>query len=85
MFETVTDIIVTLFVAVGSFTFGIFAFAQIIGGIRARKYLFAIIFWSALVIGVTTCIVLFRRNHIWEYAVPLSVAFIVMLSQKEIT
>ena len=85
MFETVTDIIVFFLVAFGSFTFGTFAFAQIIGGIRARKYLFAIIFWSALVIGVTACVVVFWKNHIWEYAVPLAISFIVMLSQKEIT
>lgn len=85
MFDTVIDFVVFFLIAFGSFIFGTFAFAQIIGSIRARKYLSVIIFWSVLVIAVTTCFVIFWRNYIWEYLVPLAISFIVMLSQKNIT
>ena len=79
------DFVIFFLIAMGSFIFGTFAFAQIIGGIRAKGYIFAVIFWSVLVIGVTAYVVLCQKEHIWGYAIPMAISFFVMISQRNIS
>ena len=79
------DFVIFFLIAMGSFIFGTFAFAQIIGGIRAKGYIFAVIFWSLLVIGITVYMILCQKEHIWEYAIPMAISFFVMISQRNIS
>lgn len=78
------DIIIILVVGLFSYVFGVFAFSQIIGGIRTKSHLFAIIFWLVL-LAITVLLVLsFLKSYIVAYVLGIVVSFFQVSMVKNI-
>lgn len=73
------NILIFVLIGYGSWLIGIFAFSQIIGSIRTKSHLFAIILWSAIIIGASLLVYHFLYDYIWAYAIGLAISFVKIL------
>ena len=71
-----------------TYFFGAFAFPQIIGSIRVLNtrpnLLFAIVFWTFIVIAVSFAVYKFLFNYIIAYIIGLAIPFVLTLRTKNI-
>ena len=78
------DIIIIIVVGLFSYIFGVFAFPQIIGGIRAKSHLLAIIFWLILLVITVLLVLSFLKSYIVAYVLGIVASFIQVLTVKNI-
>ena len=76
--------LIHILVAATSWFIGIFGFSQIIGSIRVRSHIFAIILWSAIIIAVSVFAFMALEDYIWGYVIGMVVAFIMVVCQPTI-
>ena len=62
-----------------SWALGIFGFCQIIGCIRQRCRPFTILFWIAVITGVSFLVVTYLHKYIWGYIIGIAISFIKVL------
>lgn len=79
------NILIFLLIGYAAWLFGIFAFSQIIGSIRVKSHIFAIIFWSVIVISVSLLVCYFLFDYIWAYVIGLAISFIKILLTPNIS
>lgn len=67
-----------------AYMFGAFAFCQIVGGIRARAHLFAIVLWSVLTIALWSLVYLYLNKYLSAFNIGLLISLIVVLLTPKI-
>ncbi len=73
------NILIFILICDAAWALGVIAFCQIIGSIRVRSHLFAIILWSAIVISVSLLVYHLLFDYIWAYVIGLATSFIKIL------
>lgn len=76
--------LLTIVVGYVSYIYGVFAFCQIVGGIRAGRNLFAIVFWSILTIAICVLFFFIFNKYFWALILGLLISLVVVLLTPKI-